>query len=76
MELAQTCELLLVVGSSLMVWSAFRLAKAAKEAGGRLAIVNVGETRADTLADVKVEALAGEVLLQLASSTPMLIPHV
>lgn len=37
-----------------MVWSAFRLVKAAKEAGAKLAIVNVGPTRADDLADIKV----------------------
>lgn len=37
-----------------MVWSAFRLVKAAKEAGAKLAIVNVGPTRADNMADVKV----------------------
>lgn len=37
-----------------MVWSAFRLVKAAKEAGAKLAIVNVGPTRADDMADLKV----------------------
>jgi NAD-dependent SIR2 family protein deacetylase len=45
---------LLVVGSSLMVWSAFRFVKAANEAGTRVAIVNVGPTRADDMADLKV----------------------
>lgn len=51
---AQSSDLVLVVGSSLMVWSAFRLVKAAKEAGAKLAIVNVGPTRADDMADIKV----------------------
>jgi NAD-dependent deacetylase sirtuin 4 len=59
-----------------MVWSAFRLVKAAKAAGAQLAIVNVGTTRADDLADVKVEALAGEVLMQLAMHPSLLVPKV
>ena len=45
---------MLVVGSSVMVYSAFRFVKAAKEAGTRVAIVNVGPTRADDMADIKV----------------------
>ena len=38
---------LLVAGSSLMVFSAFRLVKKAAAAGVPIAIVNIGETRAD-----------------------------
>ena len=45
---------MLVVGSSLMVYSAFRLSKAAKAGNGRLAILSAGPTRADALADLKV----------------------
>ncbi len=76
LQLAKDSDLLLVVGSSLQVWSAFRLAKAAKENGATLALVNVGETRADSLADVKVECLAGEVMMKLASHPSLLIPRV
>jgi NAD-dependent deacetylase sirtuin 4 len=72
----QSSDLVLVVGSSLMVWSAFRLVKAAKAAGAQLAIVNVGATRADELADVKVESLAGEVMMQLAVHPSLLVPKV
>jgi len=68
-------DLVLAVGTSLMVWSAFRLIKAAKEAGAALAIVNVGATRADDLADLKVEALAGEVMMRLASHPALLLPR-
>lgn len=75
LQAATSCDLLLVVGSSLMVWSAFRLAKAAADAGGRLAIVNVGPTRADGLAAFKAEALAGEVLAQLARHPALLVPR-
>eukprot|EP00878_Enallax_costatus_P026218 GHUV01028108.1.p1 GENE.GHUV01028108.1~~GHUV01028108.1.p1 ORF type:complete len:143 (+),score=30.96 GHUV01028108.1:339-767(+) len=73
---AQTADLVVVVGSSLMVWSAFRLVKAAKEAGAKLAIVNVGPTRADDMADLKVEALAGEVMMQLAMHPNLLLPRI
>jgi hypothetical protein len=45
---------LLVVGSSLMVYSAFRLAKAAKDGGAQLAAVCVGVTRADDFINLKV----------------------
>lgn len=42
-----------MVGSSLMVYSAFRLAKAAKDAGAAVVLVSVGPNRADSLADCK-----------------------
>lgn len=54
MRMAVQSDGVLVMGSSVMVYSAYRLVKAAKEAGARLAIVNVGTTRADSLADLKV----------------------
>jgi len=42
---------LLVVGSSLSTWSALRLARAAKDQGKDLGILNIGPTRADDIAD-------------------------
>lgn len=57
-------DALLVVGSSLTVWSGFRFAKRAAERSLPIAIVNIGPTRADDLATVKVEAKCGEVLEQ------------
>jgi NAD-dependent SIR2 family protein deacetylase len=55
---------LLVAGSSLMVYSGFRFARQAHEAGLSIAIVNRGRTRADELADVKVEGDVGAVLVE------------
>lgn len=72
---AETCDAMLVVGSSLTVYSAFRLARAAKEAGARLGIINVGPTRADPLADLKIEVRAGEALPALAASDPLTRPR-
>jgi NAD-dependent deacetylase sirtuin 4 len=59
-------EALLVVGSSLAVYSGFRFARRAHELGLPVALVNDGPTRADELADVKVAARAGELLPRLA----------
>ena len=58
-------DALLVVGSSLMVWSGYRLAKLAVQCGKGLAIINRGKTRADELADCKVSAGCAETLSQL-----------
>ncbi|MET0807128.1 MAG: NAD-dependent protein deacetylase [Pseudoxanthomonas sp.] len=59
-EIAQAALLraqaLLVVGSSLMVYSGFRFARMAHEAGRPIAILNHGRTRADDLASFKLEA--------------------
>lgn len=53
---------LLVAGSSLMVFSGYRFAKLASEAGKPIAIVNDGRTRADELAELKLEGDCGDVL--------------
>jgi len=55
-------DALLVVGSSLMVFSGFRFARYAAEAGKAVAIVNRGRTRADELAALRVDGDCGEVL--------------
>jgi NAD-dependent deacetylase sirtuin 4 len=44
--------------------------------GAELAVVNLGPTRADDLADVKVEALAGEAMMKLATHPSLLIPRI
>ncbi|MGN6222574.1 NAD-dependent protein deacetylase [Pseudoxanthomonas sp.] len=49
-------QALLVVGSSLMVYSGFRFARIAHEAGKPIALLNRGQTRADALADLKLDA--------------------
>ena len=56
----------LVVGSSLMVFSGYRFCLAAAEAGKPIAIVNRGRTRADDIASLKVEGECGEALARAA----------
>jgi len=56
---------LLVVGSSLMVFSGYRFARYAHEKGLPIAAINLGVTRADALLSLKVEADCGKVLEKL-----------
>jgi NAD-dependent SIR2 family protein deacetylase len=58
-------DALLVVGSSLTVFSGYRFVRRAAERGMPIAIVNLGETRGDPYATVRVDAAAGEVLPRL-----------
>ena len=60
-------DAMLVVGSSLMVYSGFRFAQAAASAGKPLAAVNLGRTRADSLFGLKVAQPVGETLTDLVA---------
>jgi NAD-dependent SIR2 family protein deacetylase len=55
---------LVVAGSSLMVFSGFRFAREAARQGIPIVVVNLGKTRADDLASLRVAGNAGEVLSQ------------
>lgn len=59
------CDALLVVGSSLMVWSGFRFARAASEWGIPVVAINQGKTRADELLHMKVEGRCQMILPRL-----------
>jgi len=61
-ELARGAALFLVVGSSLEVYPVAGLPNEALTAGATLAIVNRGETPYDRVADLKIDAAAGETL--------------
>jgi NAD+-dependent protein deacetylase sirtuin 4 len=61
-------DVLLVVGSSLTVYSGFRFVRRAHELAMPIVIVNVGPTRGDSLAQVRVSAPVGEVLPRLAAA--------
>lgn len=53
---------LLVVGSSLMAYSAFRLCKAMVEQGKPVIAINLGKTRGDELLQLKIEASCERLL--------------
>lgn len=67
-------DALLVVGSSLMVYSGFRFARAAARAGKPIACLNLGRTRADDLYALKVEAPAEEGLTALVAALSGVAP--
>jgi NAD-dependent SIR2 family protein deacetylase len=58
----QHADAVLVVGSSLMVYSGFRFVRAAATAGLPVAAVNLGLTRADPLLTLKVDAPCAQAL--------------
>lgn len=62
MTAARRADAMLVVGSSLMIYSGFRFAEAAAAAGRPIAAVNLGRTRADALLALKVVARCAEAL--------------
>lgn len=61
-ELARACDVLLAIGSSLVVTPAAELPLIAKRAGARLAIINRDPTPLDDTADVVVQAEIGATL--------------
>lgn len=61
-------DALLVVGSSLTVYSGFRFVRRAAERGMAIGIVNIGPTRGDELATVRIDGRAGDVLRRFADA--------
>jgi NAD-dependent deacetylase len=66
-EVARAADVMLAIGSSLVVQPAAGLPVLTMEHGGRVIIVNVGPTPLDRVAAVKIDARAAEVLPQLAA---------
>jgi NAD-dependent SIR2 family protein deacetylase len=63
-----TGDVLLVLGSSLEVFSGRRFVLKASRDAKPLAVVNMGPTRADPLARVKIDGRVGDVIPRLAES--------
>ncbi len=66
MEALEQAHAMLVVGSSLMLYSGYRFCKAAHQMRKPMAAINLGCTRADPLFTIKVERPCAEVLADLA----------
>ncbi|NYE27212.1 NAD-dependent SIR2 family protein deacetylase [Rhodanobacter sp. K2T2] len=62
MQALDRADAMLIVGSSLMVYSGYRFAHAAAKAGKPIAAVNQGRTRADSLLTLKVDASCAQAL--------------
>jgi NAD-dependent deacetylase len=59
---AASCDFLLAVGSSLVVYPAADIPLRAKQAGAKLAIINIDSTPLDSVADYVINDAAGKVL--------------
>jgi NAD-dependent SIR2 family protein deacetylase len=62
MSALERADALLVVGTSLAVNSGFRFARQAAKAEKPIVVINIGPTKADELATVKLEASSSLVL--------------
>ncbi|XP_075687307.1 NAD-dependent protein lipoamidase sirtuin-4, mitochondrial [Rhinoderma darwinii] len=69
-ECLNAVDALLIVGSSLQVYSGYRFAMKAQEKNIPIAILNIGATRADHLSMVKVKARCGDVLPKIMAMDP------
>ena len=67
MDALELADALLVIGSSLKVFSGFRFCRRAHQLGKPVAIINPGVTRADDLAQVRLQSLAGPLLTHVAN---------
>ncbi len=62
---SESCDLCMVVGSTLVVYPAAYMPSYAVQAGAKLIIVNLGDTPMDGSADVLIQGKAGEVLTEI-----------
>jgi len=67
-RLSRTCDLFLVVGSTLLVQPAAQMPYFARENGAFMAIVNLSETPCDDIFDIRIMEKAGQVLPRIVES--------
>lgn len=65
--MAQECDAVLAVGTTLSVWPAADIPLAAARRGVPFVIINLGETDLDDTADVKLDMAAGEAMAELVA---------
>ncbi len=62
---SQSCDLCIVVGSTLEVYPAAEMPQYAVKSGAKLVIINEGQTSLDHAADIRIDDKAGKVMLQV-----------
>jgi NAD-dependent deacetylase len=62
---SQDCDLFIVIGSSLVVYPAAYMPIYAKSSGAGIIIINLGPTEQDNIADVLINAKAGETMTKI-----------
>jgi NAD-dependent SIR2 family protein deacetylase len=65
MQAVEAAEAVLVLGSSLMVYSGYRFVQAAHARGVPIAVVSLGRTRADEIVSLKIEQPCSQALAWL-----------
>ncbi len=62
---SSSCDLCIVIGSSLVVYPAAMMPQYAVQSGAKLVIINEGETSLDHAADIRINDRAGKVMSQV-----------
>ncbi len=70
---SQECDLLIVIGSSLVVYPAAYMPLYAKRSGAKIIIINMGDTGHDDIADVFINAPAGDTMTRIMEKLRSLI---
>jgi len=62
---SEKCDLFMVIGSSLVVYPAAYMPIYAKQSGAKVVIINMGQTGQDEIADVFINAPAGDTMARI-----------
>ncbi len=62
---SETCDLMIAIGSTLVVEPAASMPRIAKQSGARLVIITLSETPLDHYSDLKIEAKASGILKEV-----------
>lgn len=61
------CDLFMVIGSSLVVYPAAYMPVYAKQSGAKIVIINMGDTGQDNIADIFINAPAGDTMERIVA---------
>jgi NAD-dependent deacetylase len=73
---SEQCDLFMVIGSSLVVYPAAYMPLYAKQSGAKVVIINMGETGQDDIADVFINAPAGDAMSRILERLKLIIKRV
>jgi len=62
---SRECDLFIVIGSTLVVYPAAYMPMYAKRSGAKIVIINMGDTGCDDIADVFIDAPAGDTMTKI-----------
>ena len=70
---SEMCDLFIVIGSSLVVYPAAYMPMYAKRSGAKVVIINMGDTGQDDIADVFINAPAGDTMSRIIEKLRLII---